>query len=62
MSGTISSSRALKLYKQIEQLKLVASTDPENVVKSLEAIQVSLKELSSSDEEAPSMALGLIAP
>jgi PAS domain S-box-containing protein len=52
LSGAIPSSRALKLYKQIEQLKLVTSTDPENVVKSIEAIQVSLKELFASGGEA----------
>ncbi len=59
MSGTISPSRALKIYEQIEQLKLAASTDPENVVKSLEAIQVSLKELSASDGEAPKHGIGI---
>ncbi|HSD57214.1 MAG TPA: PAS domain S-box protein [Methanotrichaceae archaeon] len=59
MSGTISPSRALKIYEQIEQLKLAASTDPENIVKSLEAIQVSLKELSASDGEAPKHGIGI---
>jgi PAS domain S-box-containing protein len=49
---------ALELYKQIEQLKPVASTDPENVVKSLEAIQVSLKELFASKGEAPKRSVG----
>lgn len=58
MLGAISPSMALELYQQIEQLKPVTSTDPEEVVKSLEAIQVSLKELFASKEEALKYSVG----
>jgi PAS domain S-box-containing protein len=58
LSDAISSSRALKLYKQIEQLKLVASTDPTDVVRSIEAMQVSLKELFASGGEAHEYCVG----